>query len=568
MNKKVETLQRQFLAAKSHRRNFEIMWQDITDFVMPYRGGFIHERVEGEELLNKIFDPTAVDALEVAASGVYSNSVNPSSRWLHLQVKDAQLMADEAVKEWLDITAEQAQSLIDRILAMPMIENFRDWLGYGMAALFINDEDDVYSPFSGTAYPLKDIYVTLDYKNQITMVFRKFKLTFAQAQEQFGNKLPASLVKKYEKQDNYRDEICFLHCVARRKERDVTKKNAENMPWASYYICESTFDIIEEGGFEENPYIIPRFSVVPGETYGRGPMTKALPTVRALNQKVRNQIDASNMAIRPPMDVPEDAYITPLRLVPGARNMNQDLQGRKATPISAVGDLNFTLKDIQEDRENIRIMMYNDLLKLPLQDRMTTMEVDARRQEQLALLAPFLVRLEQEYFTKIVERVMGILFRKELLPPIPEQLEVGTDIQIVYDSPLARAMKYANVQAIDQTLQFIGGIAQMSPEVIDNYDFDAMARGRSIDAGLPLRYLKSSEAVATVRQQRMQQLEAQQQAEAQMQQLNQVQQVAATANTVGNTPGMEQLTAQLAQAIQQAGAQQGGEEGMPAEGIM
>lgn len=565
MERKVEKLNRQYCAAQTHRRNFEIMWQDITDYVMPYRGGFTREHAEGEELMDKIFDPTAGDALEVAASGVYSNSVNPSSRWLHLRLKDTELMAQDAVKQWLSDSSETAQSLIDRILAMPMIENFRDWLGYGMAALFINDEDDEYTPFSGTAYPLRDIYVTLDYKNQINTVFRKFKLTFAQAQEQFGNKLPAEIVRRYEREDNYRDQICFLHCVTRRTERDVTKKNAENMPWASYYICKDTFTIVEEGGFEENPYIIPRFAVVPGETYGRGPMTKALPTVRALNQKVRNQIDASNMAIRPPMDVPEDAYITPLRLVPGARNINQDMSGRKATPIAAVGDLNFTLRDIQEDREFIRQMMYNDLLKLPLQDRMTTVEVDSRRQEQLALLAPFLVRLEQEYFTKIVERVMGILFRKELLPPLPEEIEPGTDIEIVYDSPLARAMKFANVQAVDQTLQFISGIAQMSPEVLDNYDFDAMARGRSVDAGLPLAYLRSAEFVAQTRQQRAEQQAQMEQAQAQQQQMQSLQGMAQTANTVGNTPGMEQLTAQLAEAIQQASAQQEAapeEEGM------
>lgn len=553
----IEDLRRQYHVAKSRRRNFDIMWQDITDYVMPYRGGFTKEYIEGEERMQKIFDSTAPDALEVAASGVYSNSVNPSSRWLHLQLKNRELMADDDVKKWLNDSSELAQSMIDRILAMAMIENFMDWLGYGMAALFINEEDDIATPFSGTAYPLKDIYAMLDYKNQIRTVFRKFRLSYNQAVEQFGDKLPATIRERYEKGDKYKDEIRFLHCVTRRSERDITKKGKDNMPWASYYICRETFDIVDEGGYEENPYIIPRFSVIPGETYGRGPMTKALPVVRALNQKVHNQIDASNLAIRPPMDVPEDAYITPLRLTPGARNINQNQNGVKATPITAVGDINFTLKDIQEDRENIRRMMYNDLLKLPLQDRMTTLEVDSRRQEQLALLAPFLVRLEQEYFTKIVERVMGILFRKELLPPAPQVLEAGTDIEIVYDSPLARSMKHANVQAIDGTLAFIGTIAQFSPEVLDNYDFDAMARGRSVDAGLPLSYLKSSQDVNAARGERQQQQQQQVQAE---QQQAMMQQLPQAMNQIGNTPGMEQLTASVADAIQQGVAQAGQEQ--------
>lgn len=252
------------------------------------------------------------------------------------------------------------------------------------------------------------------------------------------------------------------------------------------------------------------------------------------------------------MDVPEEAYITPLRLVPGARNLNQDTQGRKATPISAVGDLNVTLKDIQEDRENIRTMLYNDLLKLPLQDRMTTMEVDYRRQEQLALLAPFLVRLEQEYFDKIVERVIGILYRQGILPEKPEAISGDTDIVIMYDSPLARAMRFANVKAVDQTLAFIGQVASFSPEVIDNFDFDAITRGRAEDTGIPLAYMRGKEDIDKIRQQRQQ---AQQQAQEQAQQAQQmaaVQGISDSVNKVGNTPGMENLSAQVAQMVQDA----------------
>lgn len=558
MDNQVVKLQKRFNAAKERRRNFDIMWQDITDYVLPYNDGFIVKKVEGENRMDKIFDSTALDAIEVAVAGIYSNSVNPSSRWLHLRVKDNELMKQYPVKQWLDTSSQLTQGYIDRLLAKPMIENFRDWLGYGMTAMFIKDEDDIYSPFSGTAYPLNDIYVGTDYRENIDAVFRTFELSYPQAEQMFAGKLPKDITNKYKNDENYKDTIKFLHCVCRNYKRDTTKDDPANMPWRSYYVCQDSFEVVDEGGFEENPYIVPRFSVVPGEIYGRGPMTKALPTVIALNQKVRNQIDASNMAIRPPMDVPEEAYLTPLRLTPGARNLNQDMQGRKATPINAVGDLNVTLNDIQEDRQNIRAMMYNDLLKLPLQDRMTTLEVDSRRQEQLALLAPFLVRLEQEYFDKIVERVVGILYRKGIIPPMPEGLTEETDIDIVYDSPLARSMKHSNVAAVDQTLQFILQLAQVSPQVLDNFDFDAIARGRAEDIGMPLSYMLDEQSIAKIRQTRAQQSKQTQDAMNTQQQLMAMENISKSVNQVGNTPGMEQLTTQLAQAITQgmAGAQE------------
>lgn len=532
---------------------FDIMWQDVSDYVLPYRGGFTRQYIDGEALYENVYDPTAIDALEVAASGIYTNAVNPSSRWLQLKVQDSELMKQKEVKEWLNTCSEVVQSSIDINLAMPMIENFKDWLGYGMCALFIQEEDSLSIPYSGTAYPLNSIYCDVDYKNKINTVFRVFELTFAQAEEQFGNKLPTDLRNKYNTQSGEnQSKLKFLHCVERRVNRNPSKDTVKDMPWASYYISLDTQAIIDEGGFQENPYIIPRFSVMPGEIYGRGPMLKALPTVKSLNLKVKNQLDASNMAIRPPMDVPEEAYITPLRLLPGAKNLNQDPSGRKATPINVVGDLNVTFADIQADRENIRTMMYNDLLKLPLQDRMTTLEVDWRKQDQLAMLGPFFVRLEQEYFDALVERVTGIYLRKGLLPPLPVTIEPGTEILISYDSPLARALKSSNVRAIDNTIAYIGQVIGIQPDILDNYDLDAIARARSEDSGFPLAYMRSADDVAKIREERQQAQQQASQGEQSNSALNQMTQMSQAVNSIGNTPGMNGLTEQLSQMIQQA----------------
>lgn len=542
---------------------FDILWQDVSDYVLPYRGNFTRDIVEGQELFNYIYDPTAPDALEVAASGIYTNAVNPSSKWLQLKVADPKLMGQKAIKTWLSECSEIIQGSIDRYLAMPMIENFRDWLGYGMSVLFIQEEDSQEQPYSGTAYPLKDIYCGVDYRNKINLVFREFKLSVAQAQEQFGDKLPADLVARYSNDStNYDTKLTFIHCVERRQQRDKKSGKSTDMPWASYYISSECKTIIDEGGYEENPYIIPRFYVVPGEVYGRGPMTKALPTVKAVNLKVKNQLDASNMAIRPPMDVPEDAYVTPLRLLPGAKNINQDPSGRRATPINTVGDLNITFADIQADRESIRNMLYNDLLKLPLQNRMTTLEVDWRKQDQLAMLGPFFVRLEQEYFDAIVNRVAGIFFRKGLLPEVPTSLPEGSNLDIIYDSPLARALKASNVRAIDNTLAFIGQIIGIYPNIMDNYDFDAMARARSEDSGFPLSYMRDAEDVQKIRDERAEQAQQQAQAVAQASAMDNMGKVTQAVNQIGNTPGMNGLTEQLAQMLQQKAIeeQQGGED--------
>ena len=141
---------------------------------------------------------------------------------------------------------------------------------------------------------------------------------------------------------------------------------------------------------------------------------------------------------------------------------------------------------------------------------------------------------------------------------MPEGLTEETDIDIVYDSPLARSMKHSNVAAVDQTLQFILQLAQVSPQVLDNFDFDAIARGRAEDIGMPLSYMLDEQSIAKIRQTRAQQSQQTQDAMNTQQQLMAMENISKSVNQVGNTPGMEQLTAQLAQAITQgmAGAQE------------
>ncbi len=70
--------------------------------------------------------------------------------------------------------------------------------------------------------------------------------------------------------------MTLIHAVYKRDERDVTKVDSQNKPIASVYLDPEEKVIISEGGFDEFPYMAPRFLKSSFEIgYGRSPSMTA-----------------------------------------------------------------------------------------------------------------------------------------------------------------------------------------------------------------------------------------------------------------------------------------------------
>jgi hypothetical protein len=126
----------------------------------------------------------------------------------------------------------------------------------------------------------------------VNTVFRMYKSTAAQAVERFGfDNVGTFIQKTFEKRPD--EEVEILHAVLPRLSRDVTKRDNLNMPFMSVYVCKNTGMVISEGGFEELPYVVPRFLKATGEVMGRSPAMTALPDVKMLNLMSKTIIQAA-----------------------------------------------------------------------------------------------------------------------------------------------------------------------------------------------------------------------------------------------------------------------------------
>lgn len=137
----------------------------------------------------------------------------------------------------------------------------------------------------------------------------------------------------------------------------------------------------------------------------------------------------------------------------------------------------------------------------------------------MRLLGPVLGRLQAELLQPLISRCFAILSRQKKFAPAPESLRNG-DIDIEYVSPLAKAQRSGDVQAVMQMFEFLGPLMNLDPSIVDYLDMDGLAKHVIKVTGTPAVVVRGEGEVAELREQRAAQ-QAQQQEMMQMQQLAQ-----------------------------------------------
>ena len=97
-----EALMRQFDRAKNNRANFEDVWQQIAERVLPQMADFNVQRQQGARRTEKMFDPTAALAATKAVSAIAAFAWPSNQRYQKLKASDKSLMRSQRVRVWFD----------------------------------------------------------------------------------------------------------------------------------------------------------------------------------------------------------------------------------------------------------------------------------------------------------------------------------------------------------------------------------------------------------------------------------------------------------------------------------
>jgi hypothetical protein len=497
---------------KSQRQNWESHWQEVADYMQPRKADVTKTRSRGDKRTELIFDSSPLQSVELLAASLHGMLTNPSTPWFSLRFKAEDIEFEDEAKEWLESATETMYAAFNKSnFQQEIFELYHDLITFGTAAMFVEEDDEDILKFS--TRHINEIFIAENDKGRIDTVFRKFKLSARAAIQKFGD--VSTNIATVAKKDPY-EEVEMLHAVYPRSDFDPKKQDKQNMPFESVYIEAGTGEELSVSGFREFPFVVPRYLKASHEIYGRSPAMTALPDVKMLNEMSKTTIKSAQKQVDPPLLVPDDGFILPVRTVPGGLNFYRAGTRDRIEPLNIGANTPLGLNMEEQRRNSIRNAFYVNQLMMQTGPQMTATEVIQRNEEKMRLLGPVLGRLQSELLKPLIDRAFALILRKNLFKPAPEFLS-GKDIEIEYVSPLAKAQKSSELQSIMRAIEIMGSLSNIAP-VFDHINMDKLVRHLADIVGVPQKILKPQSELNAERQQ----AQAQQEQMMQMQQLQQV----------------------------------------------
>lgn len=496
------------------RSNFDSLFQQVAERVLPGEANFLSERTPGEDRSDKMFDATGALALKKYAAILESLGMPRTAEYHKLAPGEDSIKDDYEVKSWF----ESVNKLLFKRRYAPLA-GFTGALGsthYGYGALgngsiFVDE-----IPGRGVRYksiPLAQSYFAENHVGMVDTVYRRFQYTARQALKQWPKTCPEQIRKANEKApDTF---FWFIHAVYPIDEAEG-KRYPRGAKYASCWVSQDFRTVLGEGHYFTFPYPTMRDVTLAGEVYARGPGVWVLPSLKMLNSMKRTVTRQGEKTVDPPLMMTEDGALSGFNLRAGALNAGalNDKGEELVKPFNSGARVDIGIEMMEMEQRIINDSFYITLLQVVVDHpQMTATESLQRAQEQGMLLGPVIGRT-QEFLGALVERELDLMARAGELPPMPELLlEVGGEYKIEYDSPLTRIQRSGESLAVARTMETILPLAEADPSILDNYDMDQISRDVGEINGMPMKQFRDPKAVEQIRAQRAQQVQAQQAAE-------------------------------------------------------
>lgn len=517
-----------FNAMKTNRIHLDKQyWKPAFEMTYPHRGlGFItgdfnsnYDQTTAKNYQSRIYDTTAIDSVRLLASSIISGLTPSNSQWFNLQIPNVSSM--ELTSEsriWLD---ESARTLYTGIHSSnynaEAYEHFIDVSIGGMCGLYIDKEPG--GDFKFENWSLHTMYCAdLRGLGYIDTVYRIVPMTCSQIVSRFGIKnVPDHIRTRFQNNPTDSKTVDTIHAIEPRMrgKKQSYGKLAKTMPWSSCYVDLKSGMILQERGYMEMPVVVPRWQILPGSQYAIGPLNDALPDVKTLNKVVEMMLTNAEMSIAGTFVAKQDGILNPTttRIKPRSLVFASDVDNIK--PLTSGGDFRISYEEMGRLQASIRTMMMSDSLSPIEKANPSATEVTVRSQLIRQILGPTYSRLQSEFLSPLINRCFNLALRDGTIPPMPEELQQQSMVP-EYISPMARAQRQEDVNAMDRYEQSLAGLSQIFPQVLDLYDSDEASRLRAQLSGVPAKVIRDKGKVDAMRYEQEQQAQAAAQQQAAM----------------------------------------------------
>lgn len=484
MAMEIEALLKRAKRAEIKRDAFASLMKECYKYAMPERDAWSSFGL-GSERIAEVYDSTAMISTARFANRLVNALFPPGQRWARLNLPpeadardedenenpDAQAMQQEAKNLQIDLD-EITAKLFSHIHASnfdPCMHEAAHDLAAGVCAILIESGRLSTSRANApllrfTSVPAAFVAFDEGPFGEIEGIFFRQRIAARNIKRQYADAtLSRNLQSKIDQQQE--DEISLLQCTTYDDQKDE---------WCFQVVLEDENHELVKRYYRTNPWVIVRWMKAPGETYGRGPLTMALPEIRTLNKLRELALISASFAVTPVWTVTDDGVINvdSVRIVPNAiipvrSNGGPMGQSLKALDMPARFDIAQALE--AELKTTIRQIMFDNPLPPEVQAGLTATEVIERIRQFQADTGAF-GRLEVDAVRPIVTRCLDILEEAgELAAP---NLAGATQamrqnlIRIVTTSPLSAAQERADVQAVMQLSMGLANLGELGAAMV------------------------------------------------------------------------------------------------------
>lgn len=469
----VEKVRKHYKQLLNERSSFEPSWRSIRDLVTPHRGRGLNgtdssEANNGYKDTSKRVTGIASRALGILASGMQSGLTSKARQWFLLGHPDPELNRYQPVREWYGMVQEVLEGIFRRSnIYTAFLHTYTEMAAFGQGAMsmFSHPERVLHCrPHTAGTYCMASNAI-----GEIDAFFYSEWLTVTQIIGEYGEKNVPDVVMSAYNTRKFDQRFEVVHGFLRNPERyGIHLPEAYSVASVHFLASADAQDkLLRQSRYRTWPVMTPRWDVVDTDVYGWGPTHEVLDDVRMVMAMERDALKGTAKVVNPPWRIPPELDRRGLDTRPGALNTVSSMGEHAVAPLFTTPlNLQHLQASIEQVKQEIRDGYYNSLfLALLTQDnpQMTAREVAERHEEKLLMLGPVLERIHMELLDPVIDRAFVIAWDAGLIPQPPQELE-GQPTQVEYVSILSQAQKAVGVNRIEQSVGFLGSMAQMYPE--------------------------------------------------------------------------------------------------------
>ncbi len=439
---------KEIMARYEDARALKVQWTPHLEegyrFSIPHRNTF-YEPTPGQKRNLDVFDSTAVLGVPSFATKMQSVLLPPWRNWSQLVLGPDVPKAERDNTRNKELLAEQNDIFFSHVhhsnMAQQVHEAFQDLaIGTGAFDLYggrLGDKSLVFN-----AIPLTELTLEEGLHSTIETTYRDLSVAGRLIGRQWPGAAPSARMAKLI-QDKPGGKIPILEGVIFDPDRGL---------WEGVAIWKPEKEVFWRTSWSTNPRIVFRWSVTPGEIYGRGPILQVLPDIKTANKVVEFILRAAALAVAGMWTATRDSALNPynLRIQPGAVTTvdSNDAKNPTIRALETSGDIKLGFEVLTQLQEVIKTALFQHL-RDPAGPVRTATEIAIDDRELVNQAGSSFGRLQTEVVEATAVRGTDILGRRGDMARMRID---GRQVTLKHLSPLARAQDMDDLLTLERTL--------------------------------------------------------------------------------------------------------------------